>query len=296
MADTIDIEKVKTLTIVALASDDFLMETLVLKGGNAIDLLKPGEKTGLSRASYDLDFSIEEDFDGDLEDITALIEKTINRTFEENGLKVFDYKFSIKPSKIRNELKNFWGGYAIEFKLITQKEFERLEGNLEKIRRGAIAVRPNQSSKVEIEISKYEYTGDKREVEVEGLKIFIYSPQMMAFEKLRAICQQFPQYTEVIPSHSARPRSRDFYDIHLICEQHEIEVGSDKSVELVGLIFGAKKVPLSYIKDIVANAAVHRQDWQNLLDTLPAAERAEVKPFDHYLQFVIDKFKPFTSL
>lgn len=122
------------------------METLVLKGGNAIDLLKPGEKTGLSRSSYDLDFSIEDDFDGDLEEITARIEKTINRTFEENGLKVVDYKFSIKPSKIRDELKNFWGGYAIEFKLITQKEFDRLEGNLEKIRRGAIAVRPNQSS------------------------------------------------------------------------------------------------------------------------------------------------------
>lgn len=296
MAEAINIEMVKKLTIVALASDDFLMETLVLKGGNAIDLLRPGEKTGLSRASYDLDFSIQEDFDGDLEDITARIERTINQTFDENRLKVFDYKFTVKPSKIRDELKNFWGGYAIEFKLITQKEFDRLEGNLEKIRRGAMAVRPNQSSKVEIEISKYEYTGDKREVEIEGLKIFIYSPQMMAFEKLRAICQQFPQYAEVIPSHSPRPRSRDFYDIHLIFEQHEIEAGSDKSIELVKLIFGAKKVPLSYIKDIKVNAAIHRHDWQNVLDTLPVADRAEVKPFDYYLQFVIDKFKPFTSL
>ncbi|MGA3084518.1 MAG: nucleotidyl transferase AbiEii/AbiGii toxin family protein [Thermodesulfobacteriota bacterium] len=50
--------KIKQLTIIALFSDDFLMERLVLKGGNAIDLIYKIS----SRASIDLDFSIALDF------------------------------------------------------------------------------------------------------------------------------------------------------------------------------------------------------------------------------------------
>ena len=58
----------------------------------------------------------------------------------------------------------------------------------------------------------------------------------------------------------------------------------------------ASMLPLSYIKEIEINAAIHRQDWQNVLDTLPASELAEVKRFDEYLAFVLEKFKPFTFL
>jgi len=46
------LEKLKKLTIIAMVSDDYLMEKLVLKGGNALDLFY-----GISpRASLDLDF------------------------------------------------------------------------------------------------------------------------------------------------------------------------------------------------------------------------------------------------
>ena len=54
------IEEIKNLVIIALASDDELMETLVLKGGNAIEILEKRHLITLSRASYDLDFSIED--------------------------------------------------------------------------------------------------------------------------------------------------------------------------------------------------------------------------------------------
>lgn len=296
MADITGTDQVKRLSIIALASDDLLMESLVLKGGNAIDLLGTSELKKLSRASYDLDFSMEADFDEELSEISARIQKVIDATFLENDLVVFDYKFMEKPKKIAENLKDFWGGYNIEFKAITKTEFERLEGNLDKIRRGAISIRPNQSSKVEIEISKYEFIGDKVEMKIDGFSIYIYSPQMMVFEKLRAICQQLPHYAVVVPSHKPRPRARDFYDIWLICEQHEIDSYSDASKDLLKLIFDAKKVPLSFIKDVEANTAIHRQDWQNVLDTLPASERAEIKEFDFYLSFVLDKFKEFTSL
>ena len=46
------IEKIKRLAIIAMFSDDDLMERLVLKGGNALDIVY---EIG-SRASMDLDF------------------------------------------------------------------------------------------------------------------------------------------------------------------------------------------------------------------------------------------------
>jgi len=48
------IDKIKKLVIIALVSDDYLMEQLVLKGGNAIDLVY--QISG--RASVDLDYSV----------------------------------------------------------------------------------------------------------------------------------------------------------------------------------------------------------------------------------------------
>jgi predicted nucleotidyltransferase component of viral defense system len=295
MANTINVEQIKRLTIKALTSEDQLMEMLVLKGGNAIDLLQPQAQGKLSRASYDLDFSIETDFGEDLENIKTMIEKAIRETFSEIELIVFDYSFTLKPKTLPDGLKDFWGGYYIVFKLITVVEYNRLEGNLEKIRRGAIVVRPNQSSKVEIEISKFEYVADKIEMEMDGHSFYIYSPQMIVFEKVRAICQQLPGYSAIIPQHSPRPRARDFYDIHLICEQYEIMVNTAASEDLLKNIFDAKKVPLDFMREIGNHTDIHRQDWQNVVDTLPATERATVENFDFYLSFVLGKFKPFTS-
>jgi predicted nucleotidyltransferase component of viral defense system len=51
--ERVSIDRIKRLAIIALISDDYLMETLVLKGGNA--MLMAYDLS--SRASYDLDFS-----------------------------------------------------------------------------------------------------------------------------------------------------------------------------------------------------------------------------------------------
>jgi hypothetical protein len=212
----------------------------------------------------------------------------------EHDLIVFDYRFLQRPSSPHELGNDFWGGYSIEFKLISAAEYSRLGGDLERIRRSAISTRPNHSPRVEIQISKYEYIGDRVELELDEYTIYMYSPQMIVFEKLRAICQQLPDYIKIMPSHSPRPRARDFYDIHLICEQFPIVIDSEAGQNLLNLIFNAKKVPLSFIKDIGGHAAIHRQDWQNVLDTLPAAEKVHVKEFDSYLSFVLDKFKLIT--
>lgn len=84
------VNKIKRLTIIALASDDELIETIVLKGGNAIDLLYRNSLGTVSRTSYDLDFSVEEEFFRDEEEIKTRIEKTLINTFLEHGYVIFD--------------------------------------------------------------------------------------------------------------------------------------------------------------------------------------------------------------
>lgn len=286
------VDEIKRLAIIAMASDDTLVETLVLKGGNAIDLMYREKDGNLSRASYDLDFSISGDFDETLSDISDRIERTLIKTFLEQKFVVFDYKFSVKPSVANEQVKDFWGGYNVSFKLATPEAVRGAAGNLDKLRRTAMGILPNGSTRFEIEISKYEYTGGKVEAEVDGYHIFIYSAEMIVFEKLRAICQQLLQYAEVIPSHSPRPRARDFYDIYLLMNQHQINAASPDSKQLLQYIFEAKRVPTRFIKLIKDNLNIHRQDWQSVLDTLSAKE--EVKSFDFYVDFVCSQFELLT--
>jgi predicted nucleotidyltransferase component of viral defense system len=87
------LEKLKKLTIIAMVSDDYLMEKLVLKGGNALDIFY-----GISpRASLDLDFSMPDDFkDDELEGIKTKIE---------NSLHIPKKYISSKPFKVRTEIK-----------------------------------------------------------------------------------------------------------------------------------------------------------------------------------------------
>jgi predicted nucleotidyltransferase component of viral defense system len=66
----ISLEEVRRRILIALFSDDELMNTLVLKGGNALALVY---KVG-SRASLDMDFSIQSAFSD--------VEKTGERIFE----------------------------------------------------------------------------------------------------------------------------------------------------------------------------------------------------------------------
>ncbi len=51
-----------------------------------------------------------------------------------------------------------------------------------------------------IDISKFEFTEGKRPRDIEGAVVFIYSPEMLAIEKLRALCQQLPSYKDIVLS------------------------------------------------------------------------------------------------
>jgi predicted nucleotidyltransferase component of viral defense system len=55
---TIGIDRIKELVVIAMFSDDELMDRLVLKGGNALDIIHQVSV----RASIDVDFSMSDDF------------------------------------------------------------------------------------------------------------------------------------------------------------------------------------------------------------------------------------------
>jgi predicted nucleotidyltransferase component of viral defense system len=287
------VNKIKRIALIALASDDELVETLVLKGGNAIDLAYRTKSSTVSRTSYDLDYSIEDgDFSEDEITISKRIEGTLNQTFLENDYIIIDYKFFSKPKNIREEVADFWGGYKVEFKIVDKKIFDERKGNIDKLRRASISLNPSNSPVFELEFSKFEHVGQKVAIDVDGYKIYVYTPEMIVFEKIRAICQQIPEYKEVISSFSPRARARDSYDIHLIMGMHEIDPSTKENIELIQNIFQAKKVPSTFIKKVRDNKNIHVDNWQSVKDTISPYE--ELGEFDYYFDFVLQKFENIT--
>src|SRR5208283_2597652 len=200
------LDEIRKLGIIAMFSDDELMDMLVLKGGNAIALFY----SEYSRASIDLDFSLCDDFDKEkFEIIEAKIRRVLESTFQEHGYLVFDFKFYAKPKVRKEGLKDFWGGYRVEFKLIEQERLKDFDGDIQKMRVSAMALGSGEKKPFTIDISKHEFCGPKAEKELDGFTIYVYTPEMMVIEKIRAICQQMHEY----PYGTKSARARDFFDI-----------------------------------------------------------------------------------
>ena len=154
------VDKIKRIAIIALASDDELIENLVLKGGNAIDLLDLNDT--ISKTSFDLDYSIVKgNFSEEEKTISKRIEATLNQTFLENDYTIIDYKFLSRPKHINEKVADFWGGYKAQFKVVNKKVFDEIKGNINKLRNASIPLNPNESPLFELEFSKFEHIGQK---------------------------------------------------------------------------------------------------------------------------------------
>jgi predicted nucleotidyltransferase component of viral defense system len=283
----IDLERVKRLIIIALVSDDYLMETLVLKGGNAISVAYELS----SRASFDLDFSIGDDF-RNIPEVPSRMIKVLEEKFRSEGFYVFDFSFQGKPHVLKEELKDFWGGYKVTFKFIEFELLQQLGGetNFDAMRRNAVPIYPDQSPSIVIEISKYEFIDDLQEVELDGYTVQVYAPRLLIFEKVRAICQQLPQYKEVVPSFSPRVRTRDFYDIATLMSRFSVDLSSAESRKIMMQVFDAKRVPYEYLHNMISSRELHRQGFASLVDTVTAGEKENLKDFDFYFDYVIETF------
>lgn len=269
--------KYRNLTIQGIFSNDDLMEILTLKGGNAMQLLEITD-----RASQDLDFSIRQGIKLSAEVEGVAFKESLDRIFEEEGLKVIDYKFVCKPKKSKSVLPPFWGGYGIEFKLITNEFYEKYGPENPQ----ALSVRAESleggKKKIEIDISLEEYTEPRIEMELEDITIYLYSPLMIIYEKMRALCQQLPDYPL---ASTEKVRARDLYDIYIAITKSKgsllEEIYNEKNLYIIKEMFKTKDVDIGLLRKIKDYKDNLEQDYKDRV--IPQISEKSEKPNFEYL-------------
>lgn len=283
------LEQIKRIGVMAMFSDDELFDHLVLKGGNAMDLVHRLS----SRASVDLDFSIQHDFPEGLELFSARVERTLVKTFRQHGYEVFDVKMEVKPKTVSKDMASFWGGCKFEFKLIGVDKFEKLSGDITELRKNALQI--GQGKKFLIDISQFEYTLGKKEAYLDGYRIYVYSPEMIVCEKLRAICQQMPEYGPLIKRDRAGgARARDFLDIYILINTLRLDISTENNKTILAEMFKAKKVPLSFLGLIKNYREFHKADFPAVVETVKVG--MNVESFDFYFDYVLSLVDQLESL
>ena len=117
--------------------------------------------------------------------------KRLVAAFGQQGYDVIDFKASKRPKRLRDGFPEWWGGWACEFKLVGR---EHRKKTLETRRKNALIPEGANSSKIMMDLSEHEYCGKRRAKTLRGARITAYSREMLILEKLRAICQQHPDY------------------------------------------------------------------------------------------------------
>jgi predicted nucleotidyltransferase component of viral defense system len=281
-----DLDEVRRVTITALFADDLLMQKFVLKGGNALKLVY-----GLStRTSLDLDLSLDNDFD-DFEEAKGRLFRSLKDRFDAAGYIVFDEKLEPKPKILKEGQNALWGGYQLAFKLIEKAKYSAAIGDLRMMQRTSLVVGPDQQRVFTVDLSKNEYTKDKSAREFDDFEIYVYTLDMIAVEKLRALCQQMEEY----PHRTyGKPRARDFYDIHRIVSSGQVILETEANRELMKAMFAVKEVPLTLLEKLPAYREFHRPDWLAVTGSVSVAEKLE--DFDFYFDFVLAELEKLKSL
>ena len=284
-------DDIRRIALIAMFSDDDLMNRLVLKGGNALDIVYGTAK----RASFDLDFSIEGEFRReDMAILKAKISKVLIETFEEHSYSVFDITFEEKPESMPTSVQGFWGGYQIEFKVMRREKYRALSGNIDALRREALEVAPGHKRRLTIEISKFEVCSLKKPHEVDGYTVYVYPPEMLAIEKLRAICQQMPEYAEIVGKSHVSARARDFLDFHTVVEHFKLNLLDARNIAALKAVFEAKRVPLDLLGEVHRHREFHRPDFRAVMATVKPGTGLE--SFDFYLDFVVEQCRGILDL
>lgn len=280
-----EVDKIKKILIASIASDDELMEQMVLKGGNAISL-----GYGLSeRPSYDLDYSLEDDFK-DHELVFERLKELISDGLNTNNYHLFDFTYKVKPmSQTQNH--DFWGGYEILFKVISLDKWKEYNQDIEKARRGgSVIFHENGSPTFSIDISKFEYVEKKQLTTINDINLYIYLPLLIVAEKIRALCQKVPEYTTEILHQKRQPlksRARDFYDIYILKEHFPFDHNEEGFIETLNNVFEAKRVPMEYVYRIKDMKEYHASDFLSVKETSTDSILKD-NDFDFFFNYVID--------
>lgn len=275
-------DQLRKIVITAIFSDDFLLDTLVLKGGNALSLIWQIGK----RTSVDLDFSIEEDFP-DLKDAERRLIQSVASKLSTFGFYTFDGSLTPKPKTPHNSR---WGGYVLEFKIIDTEYAQKLNYDVNQLRKQSLRFgNKKKPGRCKIDISKFEHTQGKTAVELDGCTCFVYTLPMIFAEKLRAICQQMEDYPHV---QKPRSRSRDFYDIWAILDARRLQPDTEEILTLISEIFASKDVPLSLLGKIHTVYDFHVQDWSEVQNDIAEPTHE----FRYYFDFVVAQTKKLETL
>ncbi|EFX35754.1 nucleotidyl transferase AbiEii/AbiGii toxin family protein, partial [Streptococcus infantis] len=255
-------DEIRNTILKAIYSDSDLKENLVLKGGNALKLYNITD-----RSSQDLDFSIKESIRYEKENEGKKLQDLISDAFQQVGFLVVGFEFIEKPKKRKEDLPPFWGGYKISFAIVdTEKYQDKIElqdpDKMKELSKYGENLE-NNSKKIEIDLSYDEYVADKKSYDLEGTTIYLYSPLMLVYEKIRASCQQLEDYKLV----GNKTRARDLYDIYKILTNpkqanlREAVLDQDNFYILEN-IFKAKDVPLELMLKLDSKESDLAEDYK----------------------------------
>ena len=115
---------------------------------------------------------------------------------------------------------------------------------------------------------------------VEGFDVCVYSPLLLAAEKLRALLQQHPDYKQ-IDANLKRSRARDLYDIWTISDFFAIKL--DMHLPTVKAVFAAKKVNLGLLGRLSELRSLHLASWSDV----ELSVSHKIEDFDFYFDFVV---------
>ncbi len=284
------ISDLKREVILALFADNSLMQRLVLKGGNLLDVVY-----GIStRPSQDIDLSICGDVEN-AETFRRLIERALFHWFEQKGYVVFDVTLVEEPRNLTEECRSFWGGYKVAFKIVDSETYRIQTTDQRKRHMAAMTVIGHNGKKFPIDISKHEYLDERVSELVDGFTVFAYSPQMFVAEKLRAVCQQMPEYSKQLKKH-ATPRGRDFFDIHTVSTYVNVDFANSSFHQTVRKVFQAKRVDVTLLAKISDEATreFHRPDFVSIAPTV--RPDFELQEFDFYYNYVVERCGMLESL
>lgn len=279
-------DQIRTTTLKALFSNDKLEGVLTLKGGTAMKL------HGLTeRESQDLDFSIRESIRFSKEKEGPVFEKCIQDEFNKYGYKVLNFLFKDKPATRKDGLPPYWGGYEITFSIMPNERFEQLSPKqLQNATMYAESIEGNKK-RIQIDLSFDEYTAGRVSKKIDGIDVYLYSPLMIIYEKIRASCQQLPSYEL---ASSKKTRARDLYDIYRILTdiQHVNlydDVLNPSNHSIIRIMFDLKGVNLKLIPEIQSYKEELRRDYED--HVLPLIPRDKNPPeFDFLFSYAMELF------
>lgn len=143
--------------------------------------------------------------------------------------------------------------------------------NPQKYRKQTLVVLPDGGKKFFVDISKYEHF-ETTVRNIDGFQVQTYTLKTIVFEKLRALCQQMPEYRQERPA--KEPRTADLWDIFMISERNPLAFTANDRGFLEN-VFRAKAVPIDLAYQIGARREIYQRNQERLLATLTRDSAAE---------------------